>query len=71
MRQKLIEVSHRVGGDPRDSINRALSSTAHVLIEDQQLEIMDWSPNLTLTNPGQWQFDRTDLAKLCVKNSCH
>jgi len=53
------------------SLDRPLSSTnSHLLVMNQLLELMDWTPNLTLTAPGQWHFDPADLAKLCVRRVC-
>ena len=42
----------------------------------QRLKIMDWTPNLNLTSPAQWQFDagyvtnQGNLADLCVRKVC-
>jgi hypothetical protein len=47
------------------------SATTHLLVQDQLLELMDWTPNLTLTAPSQWNFDPViDLPNLCVRSDC-
>jgi hypothetical protein len=37
-------------------------------VQTQQLELMDWTPNLNLTAPGQWHFDPSN--NLCVRTPC-
>jgi hypothetical protein len=52
------------------ALNKRLNVVPHALVENQVLKIMDWTPNLTLTMPGDWQFDPADLLKLCVRSDC-
>jgi hypothetical protein len=47
-----------------------LDSTATVSVQNQLLEMMDWTPNLNLTAPGQWHFDPLNLQQLCVRLVC-
>lgn len=54
-----------------DLIGGQLTAPAtSVYIQIQQLELMDWTPNLNLTMPAQWHFDAVNLNNLCVRSVC-
>src|SRR5579863_1651463 len=56
---------------PIQAPGKITSATTHLLVQDQLLELMDWTPNLTLTAPNQWNFDPViDLPNLCVRSDC-
>jgi hypothetical protein len=40
-------------------------------VQIQQLELMDWAPNLNLLRKAQWHFDSTNLNALCARNPCN
>ncbi len=47
-----------------------VSNSDHPWVQTQIHKLMDWMPYLYLQTPAQWQFDASDLAKLCAKVPC-
>ena len=53
------------------TLDRKLDSTETVIVQNQLKKLMDWAPNLTLTDVDQWGFDPAlNLERLCMRMVC-